>query len=314
MASHSKGKGGCQGKGKGGSRTVRFEGGGEGGKGKGASSSQAWEGAEEAKQGEAEDYPKQSALWLEGISARTAFMEARAMEGQVKGHEAMRTFMKALTEFLPYDGDWGWMMRNVRDHATMLIRVLKTWYEGIEGKTHQQKMRECHAGVRVALYEAVRRAIEGARKDGLRSAFASTTQVLRELEEDQLNKNELEELGLWTWATPEVVKALVSSVTDEDSSIQWAPGFEEVRTYPFAVELLSLRRSPEDVRNKMHKHFTYFEAATMNNEALWSIGVRDDERFYAVEVHKVRDKQQKKDATLFLRPTQAQLPVVRAYE
>ena len=148
----------------------------------------------------------------------------------------------------------------------------------------------------------------------MRSAYASATQVLRELEEGELNKNELEVMGLWTWATPEVVKALVSSVTDEDSSIQWAPGFEEVRTYPFAVELLSLRRSPEDVRNKMHKHFTYFEAATMNNEALWSIGVRDDERFYAVEVHKVRDKQQKKDAALFLRPTQAQFPVVRADE
>ena len=180
----------------------------------------------------------------------------------------------------------------------MLIRVWLKYYEGIEDKSLQQKLQECHAGVRVGLCEAFMRALEGARIDGLRSAYASTTQVLRELEEHDLSTHELEVYGLWTWATPEVVKELVSAVAHDKTSIEMAPGFEDVRTYPFAVELLSLRRTHEDVRTWMHKHFTYKEAALMNNEALWSMGVRDDKRFYNDEIQSLRDKKQKRREAL----------------
>ena len=72
--------------------------------------------------------------------------------------------------------------------------------------------------VRVVMYEAMRRVIEGAHDDDLRSAYASMTQVLSVLLEG----------------------------VEEQTSLRNAPEFEAVRTDAYAVELLSLRRHRED--------------------------------------------------------------------
>lgn len=72
--------------------------------------------------------------WAESISGRCAHIENRAMETGLKSHEALRTFSKRLREFQCVDGDWGWLMRGVRDHACMLVRMFLKYYEGKELK------------------------------------------------------------------------------------------------------------------------------------------------------------------------------------
>ena len=69
-------------------------------------------------------------------------------------------------------------MKRVRDLSVKVVRTWLRYYNGTDMNPEEQ-MKECHAGVRVVRYEAVRRCIEGAKDDVLRTACAATTQVLR---------------------------------------------------------------------------------------------------------------------------------------
>ena len=104
--------------------------------------------------------------------------------------------------------------------------------------------------MRLVLYEAVRRCIEGAKNDVLRTAYASTTQVLRAIhppptnnksitqvlktiEEDSFTRPEmLEVYGIWEWATEEKAQEILDRYEAYGSTMQDAPDFNEVMTYP----------------------------------------------------------------------------------
>ena len=83
----------------------------------------------------------------------------------------------------------------------------------------------------------------GARDDELRSGYASLTQMLRSIEEKQMTEEEREVWGLWTWAKPEVLTTMMASAVNEVNDICEAPDFDTVRRYPYAGELLSLRKT-----------------------------------------------------------------------
>ena len=73
--------------------------------------------------------------------------------------------------------DLGWRMRDVRDHAPMFARNLLRYYQGAED--WKEAVRQRHAGLRVTLYEAVRRnMMDNKVADELPTAYASVAQVL----------------------------------------------------------------------------------------------------------------------------------------
>ena len=79
---------------------------------------------------------------------------------------------------------------------------------------------------------------------------------------------------------------LVNSVTAMTADLQHAPGFQEVRMLPYAVELLSLRRpdchaDPEAVK---FANMTYHEMAVLENEALKLSG---HTHFYETDVREL---------------------------
>ena len=115
-------------------------------------------------------------------------MEMMFMEQEMMAHEAVRAMTKDLTEFLAYEGDWGWLVRGSRDLSVKLLRSWMRYYKG-PCEDMAVHIKQTHAGVRVVLYEAVRRTIAGAKDDILKTAYVSTTQALRVIHPPPTTKN-----------------------------------------------------------------------------------------------------------------------------
>ena len=141
-------------------------------------------------------------------------------------------------------------------------------------------------GIRVVLWEATRRTMEGARNDSLRTAYGALVRMVRAEEQLQLSANEMVRTGLWCWADDETLIDLVRKTTDMTADLMLAPGFHDVRLLPYAIELLSLRRpdSHADPEAMKFAHMTYYEMTVLENEARRLAG---DSHFYETDVREL---------------------------
>ena len=93
--------------------------------------------------------------------------------------ELLNSVCEVLSKFRAYDGDWEVALRSVRNKCMMLLRV---WMPLLSCPTLRRsegdKLRLIYKGLRLILYEAVRRVIRDA-EERLRSAYAAVMMVLR---------------------------------------------------------------------------------------------------------------------------------------
>ena len=81
--------------------------------------------------------------WNQQVSLHLSHMENRAMEAEYEGHEVVRQFGNMLEAFVPPPrGDWGWMLRRIRDCAVRALRQLKKMY----GDERQVGVRRSYEG------------------------------------------------------------------------------------------------------------------------------------------------------------------------
>ena len=107
--------------------------------------------------------------WTEQVSLHLTHVEKRAMEADYEGHEVVRQFGQMLDGFVPPPrGDWGWMLRRIRDVAVRALRQLKKIYGD---KSHEEpqtfQMRSMQV-VRLLLEEAFHRCLLAAEGDKMR--------------------------------------------------------------------------------------------------------------------------------------------------
>ena len=83
----------------------------------------------------------------------------------------------------------------------------------------------------IIVFEACRRVMQFARTVGLRKAYASIIVMLRCLEEEQMDADELEKFGFFQWATNMKLNEMVAAMFRNTSSVRDAPDFSEVKEF-----------------------------------------------------------------------------------
>ena len=127
-------------------------------------------------------------------------MELRMTQQRCLVHEAMRCIVNHLTAFRPM-GDCGWILRSTQDSMASAEQFLRGHYVRVpEG--HAARVRsQIQQGLRIIVFEACRRVLWSARTVALRKAYAGVIIILRRLEVEMLDADELEKFGFYQWAT-----------------------------------------------------------------------------------------------------------------
>ena len=112
-----------------------------------------------------ESHIAQISEFSRGMSARLATIEVRLMQNDFQVHEICRVFGNCLVEFKP-SGDKGWLLRRVRDTASMGVRALTRTYYVVSNVTNPEDFtKQAYSGMRFVLEEALRRTMLGVRTE-----------------------------------------------------------------------------------------------------------------------------------------------------
>ena len=174
----------------------------------------------------------------DNLSARLAKIEIRTMEHNFLPHEICRIMGNAFAEFDPR-GDFGWLLRRVRDIAAMGVRALLRAYPVEDLHVFSQK---AWRSMRFLLEEALRRTMmcESVEK---RKAYANLALSMSNMERQLLDTNEVEAYGLWVSFTEETLTKMMSG-----GSFSENPSAHEVLRWPVvSAEFLSLRNFEGEV-------------------------------------------------------------------
>ena len=174
------------------------------------------------------EHVKSAEKWVESISKRASVMELRLMNQRPLVHESMRCIMNHLTAFKPM-GDSGWILRSTQDSMKSAEFFLRAHYVKGLPRDPENVRKEIQQGLRIIVFEACRRVMQFARTVGLRKAYASIIAILRRLEEEQMDADELEKFGFFQWATN--MNEMVAAMFRNTSSVRDAPDFNEVKEF-----------------------------------------------------------------------------------
>ena len=200
-------------------------------------------------------------------------MEKRMMSDEFVAYEVVRQFGSALSSFRAVGGDFGWLLRSVRDIAIKAVRALSKYYPRPEGEA----VRTGYVIMRFLMEEALRREMPGPEDPAngtLTQAYLNLVRTMREMEARILNDRE-REVFLWTTFTDENLALLLRSCEQNASSVRVNPSYNEAMNLePVKHELLSLRNLESEAELRACQSLGFPEAMALNYVAEAAEGAR----------------------------------------
>ena len=180
--------------------------------------------------------------WAEQCSKHLSHIEQRSMYSDVLGHEMVRQLCIVIDGFVPPPrGDWGYLLRKVRNLCTIGVRqLIKYYYNGTHERIESFMMRAMFV-MHLYVEESFHRCLKAAKSPVRRRALCTLMLTMKKIEQ-MVYPEECKDLRCFSTFSEFVVRAIAEHVEKpyEDTNIEYCWSYHVAMRTEMKMEVLSL--------------------------------------------------------------------------